>query len=58
MTRRSKPKKSPGLFDIVVGTIGAVTATISAVRAVQGAAKAWQRVYTDIRGGQKPGKDA
>jgi hypothetical protein len=50
MAVEKKQSKSPSAFDIVVAVIGAVTATISAIRAGQGALKAWRRVYADVRG--------
>ena len=56
MAVEKKQTKSPSAFDIVVGVIGAVTATISVVRGAQAAMKAWRRVYADIRG--EPEKDA
>jgi hypothetical protein len=46
-------QSSPSALDIAVRLVGAVTATIAAVRAVQGAMRAWQRVVSTLRGGEK-----
>lgn len=46
-------RSSPSALDIAVRLVTAVTATLAAVRAVQGAARAWQRFAATLRGGEK-----
>ncbi len=49
---------SPSALDIAVRILCAVTATIAAVRAAQGAMRAWQRLLGSFRsGGQERPED-
>lgn len=42
-------RAGPSVLDIAVRILGAVTATIAAVRAAQGAVRAWKRVLGSFR---------
>jgi hypothetical protein len=43
----------PNILEVMMRLVGAVTATIAAVRAAQGAMRAWQRVVAAVRGEEK-----
>jgi len=59
MSAQNKEKNSgPSIFDVLVRLVAAVTATIAAVRAGQGALRAWQRVVAAVRGGDEKTDDS
>lgn len=50
MTEVQEERKGIDVLDVAFKTVGAVTATIGAARAVRNAVNAWQRVATTVRG--------
>lgn len=45
-----QPRQDASALDLAVRFVGAVTATIAAVRAAQSALRAWQRVIRTVQG--------